>query len=361
MVEIAAKTGIPSDHHRLLDFGSGCSQNGPVDREFKFRLTSPYDDPAPLGGSFVIDFATRTDTPTSDLPIVTAEEIEAASRTTHRSSDHSEAVPPARRSEHRPEHRVAAVELITKDGRTPRSSRSDHRWMMKSLSKTIFDMVDDSLALESPAAWNEFWVSNLTSYSEMRDMIFTLAKRLGDKRVLKPIRVDDDISPSLAACFPDELANLRLASRTVESCVAHAMKFGPVEENLRGQDYEIGRRFKTFANLYSVSMLTLDLVARGAAVQSAEVLDYVFMTVEFAASEFRDATMEAAQLRDPIRRDLQDVIRQIDALEDPDDDGDEEFNKLLDAACEASPGGSGHDEVRAWAARLAVGISKDQH
>lgn len=221
-----------------------------------------YSDPAPLGGSFIVD-CLKGSAPlnTNQLVIPTREEVEAARASLMKVPD--------------------------------RQRREEMRMTLRSVCRELLDLIETSLGSDSGEAWEDFWSEHIREYITLFETIQKFSRRLGAPRGKQVTMLDD-----FAARFPDAAEELDFVINLVDSACQQAQDFGPVSEEHRDKDFAIAGRYDYWGAHFNMCMLTLDLCASNMVRIERPILDQVFVTARQAALEFNHAVMEASALRE---------------------------------------------------------------
>jgi hypothetical protein len=273
---------IPSDHLRLLDFRVTAGHPDLVGHSDRNQEPTPkYGDPAPLGGSFIVDFLARGRSMASGEFAVVA-------------TDKGAGAPP-----------------------TPDKRRRDEmRAALKNNCKELLELVKESLLCASPEDWQYFWHNHIKEWVSLSDTIANLGSRLGiASRNAKDVAAKE-LTEELEAYFPEAAEELHFLMSVVESASKRAAGFLPAPEHQRRADFEIAARFHFWGAHVNMCLITLDLSALNVIELPMILRAQVFVTLRHAALEFNHATMQAAELRRADHDDDNGEVFHADVIED---------------------------------------------
>lgn len=300
---------------------------------FEGRLLTPeYDNPAALGGSFVVAHAMRLDTTSGSLPIINPDHILAG-----------------------PSSRPTEIATVSPTGV---KSRAKPRAMKASLNTScvmLFDLIEESLGHQTKEEWLNFWGEHLHEYSAIARNVSVLREKLEEG-----IEQDDaTVSTPLAARFPKQAAMLRDGYATVAAVVKLTRTFGPVLPKYDAQDLALVRRHSTAGAFYSVCALTLELAAQDHVKIPEPLLEHTFDMFRGSVMVLHETANEAAQLRrasalDELKSELQEVLAEVRAQTEV--EVDDELLALANAALSPS---DGNERAEDWARRLAPELFKN--
>jgi hypothetical protein len=228
-----------------------------------------YDDPAPLGGSFLLQCASSVEQ-TGKTPIV----VEDAKRDPHH--DALSAREHERRAERRKIVKAAAH-----------------------VCDAVLSLIAESLASKTSSGWVAYWFDedHLIEYEKHIQSLAEFVHKLGlDEKLKDSKRYESDV----LARFPSAEGELAFLRGVYADAMDQARDFARVTiaEDQSGRDWELNAMFHYHSTAFSMCMLTLEYLAhhRDLAV-SKELVDAVFDLARGAALELSHTVMEAASLR----------------------------------------------------------------
>jgi len=228
-----------------------------------------YDDPAPLGGSFVFSYANH----------------------------------PGRTSEFPGEREVGLgdqIRLVTKD--TPQSTRDQHEKLLQaaaSICDTLLLLIADSLAVATRSEWHQYWQQNLQEFDEMMHSLMHFAHRHG---LVDKSKGESSIRRrALFERFPGAAGELDFIISVVDDAYSQARSFStiPVTPDKTAADLAAYGRFRFYGAAFSMCMMALYYITDHQELGvSQQVLDAIFEHARHAALKYNHAVMEATSLRE---------------------------------------------------------------
>jgi hypothetical protein len=221
-----------------------------------------YDDPAPLGGSFIVTCAQATEN------TATMRALRANGGAFFANDQQEDRLPALRQT-------------------------------VKGVCDEIIAMISESLKAGSPAEWFEYWRSNNDVYDNLSRSLTHLASELGLSREKMLSLRNRDVAAERFPEAEDELAFIR---GIVHNAISQAQQFNemPLREELKPKDFQAYCRFRYYGSVFSSCIVSLEYLGYHPDVPvQTDVLEAIFAEARSAALQFNHAVMEAGRLREP--------------------------------------------------------------